>query len=65
MAGGTLPGVDLAARAVLDTGPTPTAMLTFNDRAAMGLLDALIRAGVDVPGAVSVTPPFYSIRAII
>jgi DNA-binding LacI/PurR family transcriptional regulator len=29
-------------------------MLTFNDRAAMGLLDALIRAGVDVPGAVSV-----------
>ena len=29
-------------------------MLTFNDRAAMGLLDALIRARVDVPGAVSV-----------
>jgi DNA-binding LacI/PurR family transcriptional regulator len=44
----------LAARAVLDTGLAPTAMLTFNDRAAMGLLDALIRAGVDVPGAVSV-----------
>ncbi len=43
-----------AARAVLDAGPTPTAMLTFNDRAAMGLLDALIRAGVDVPGTVSV-----------
>ena len=29
-------------------------MLTFNDRAAMGLLDALVRARVDVPGAVSV-----------
>ena len=29
-------------------------MLTFNDRAAMGLLDALVRAGVDIPGAVSV-----------
>ena len=29
-------------------------MLTFNDRAAMGLLDALIRARVDVPGTVSV-----------
>ena len=26
----------------------------FNDRAAMGLLDALIRARVDVPGTVSV-----------
>ena len=43
-----------AARAVLGTGPAPTAVLTFNDRAAMGLLDALIRARVDVPGAVSV-----------
>lgn len=43
-----------AAHAVLGTEPAPTAMLTFNDRAAMGLLDALIRAGVDVPGAMSV-----------
>ena len=42
-----------AAQVVLGTAP-PTAVLTFNDRAAMGLLDALIRAGVDVPGAVSV-----------
>jgi len=32
----------------------PTAVLTFNDRSAVGLLDALVRAGVDVPGAVSV-----------
>lgn len=43
-----------SARVVLGAGPTPTAMLTFNDRAAMGLLDALIRARVDVPGGVSV-----------
>ena len=43
-----------AARAVLGAAPAPTAVLTFNDRAAMGLLDALIRAGVDVPGAMSV-----------
>lgn len=43
-----------AARAVLDTDPAPTAVLTFNDRAAMGLLDAFVRARVDVPGAVSV-----------
>ena len=43
-----------AARAVLGAAQAPTAMLTFNDRAAMGLLDALIRAGVDVPGGMSV-----------
>jgi DNA-binding LacI/PurR family transcriptional regulator len=43
-----------AAATVLRAGPAPTAMLTFNDRAAMGLLDALIRARVDVPGAMSV-----------
>jgi DNA-binding LacI/PurR family transcriptional regulator len=29
-------------------------VLTFNDRAAMGLLDALVRAHVDVPRTVSV-----------
>src|SRR4051794_26466125 len=39
-----------AARAVLAAEPRPTAVLTFNDRAAMGLLDALVRARVDVPG---------------
>jgi len=43
-----------AARLVLAAGPLPTAVLAFNDRAAMGLLDALLRAHVDVPGAVSV-----------
>ena len=43
-----------SAPVVLDTDPAPTAVLTFNDRAAMGLLDALIRARVDVPGDVSV-----------
>jgi DNA-binding LacI/PurR family transcriptional regulator len=43
-----------AAQAVLGGGPAPTAVLTFNDRAAMGLLDALVRAHVDVPEAVSV-----------
>jgi DNA-binding LacI/PurR family transcriptional regulator len=40
-----------AVRAVRDTDPT--AVLTFNDRAAMGLLDALVRARVDVPGDIS------------
>ena len=42
-----------AAHALLGVAPRPTAVLTFNDRAAMGLLDALVRAGVDVPGAMS------------
>ena len=42
-----------AAHALLGVDPRPTAVLTFNDRAAMGLLDALVRAGVDVPGAMS------------
>jgi DNA-binding LacI/PurR family transcriptional regulator len=44
----------LAAQALFGATPAPTAVLTFNDRAAMGLLDALVRARIDVPGAVSV-----------
>jgi DNA-binding LacI/PurR family transcriptional regulator len=43
-----------AARALVDAGALPAAVLTFNDRSAVGLLDTLVRAGVDVPGAVSV-----------
>jgi DNA-binding LacI/PurR family transcriptional regulator len=43
-----------AARIVADEESPPTAVLTFNDRSAVGLLDALVRAGVDVPGAMSV-----------
>jgi DNA-binding LacI/PurR family transcriptional regulator len=43
-----------AARAVLGAARPPTAVLTFNDRAAMGLLDALVRAHVDVPAVTSV-----------
>jgi DNA-binding LacI/PurR family transcriptional regulator len=42
-----------AIRAVRGTDPAPTAVLTFNDRAAIGLLDALVRARVDVPADVS------------
>lgn len=38
------------------TGPAPgpTAVVAFNDRVAVGLLDALSRAGVAVPGDISV-----------
>jgi len=43
-----------AAAALLGQPELPTAVLTFNDRCAVGLLDALNRAGVDVPGSVSV-----------
>jgi DNA-binding LacI/PurR family transcriptional regulator len=43
-----------AARVLLDDGELPTAVVAFNDASAVGLLDALLRAGVAVPGVVSV-----------
>jgi DNA-binding LacI/PurR family transcriptional regulator len=36
-------------------GSLPTAVTAFNDHCALGVLDRLTRAGVSVPGAVSVT----------
>jgi DNA-binding LacI/PurR family transcriptional regulator len=45
-----------AARALLADGEAglPSAVVAFNDHCALGLLDALSRAGVGVPGRVSV-----------
>jgi DNA-binding LacI/PurR family transcriptional regulator len=43
-----------AARRLLAADSPPTAVATFNDRVAVGLLDALARAGVAVPGSLSV-----------
>jgi DNA-binding LacI/PurR family transcriptional regulator len=44
-----------AARALLDEGGgLPTAVVAYNDHCALGLLDAFNRAGVAVPGAISV-----------
>jgi DNA-binding LacI/PurR family transcriptional regulator len=43
-----------AAATLLDEPELPTAVVTFNDRCALGLLDAFNRAGVDVPGSVSI-----------
>jgi DNA-binding LacI/PurR family transcriptional regulator len=43
-----------AARTLLDEGVLPTAVVASNDRCALGLLDALNRAGVEVPGMLSV-----------
>ena len=43
-----------AAQTLLNTAPPPTAVIAFNDRCALGLIDALIRVGVDIPGTLSV-----------
>jgi DNA-binding LacI/PurR family transcriptional regulator len=47
-------GVD-AAKVLLSADRLPSAVVCANDRSAVGVLDALRRAGVDVPGAVSIT----------
>jgi DNA-binding LacI/PurR family transcriptional regulator len=43
-----------AARALLSAGTLPSAVVAFNDRCALGLLDAFNRAGVEVPAGISV-----------
>ncbi|WP_240437004.1 LacI family DNA-binding transcriptional regulator [Streptomyces sporangiiformans] len=43
-----------AARHLLDGAELPTAVVAFNDQCAIGVLTALTRAGVTVPGEVSV-----------
>ncbi|WP_330302188.1 MULTISPECIES: LacI family DNA-binding transcriptional regulator [unclassified Streptomyces] len=43
-----------AARDLLDAGLASTAVLAFNDRCATGVLDTFLRAGVPVPGRISV-----------
>ncbi len=59
LAGRVLPGGYVeedgarTARALLD-GPLPTAVLAANDRCAVGLMDAFVRAGVRIPQDVSV-----------
>ncbi|SHK04546.1 transcriptional regulator, LacI family [Pseudonocardia thermophila] len=44
-----------AARALLAEPELPTAVVAANDRSAIGLLDVFLRAGVRVPGDVSLT----------
>jgi len=43
-----------AGRLLVAADDRPTAVVASNDRCAVGLLDAFLRAGVDVPGAMSV-----------
>jgi DNA-binding LacI/PurR family transcriptional regulator len=43
-----------AARILTDGGAPPTAVIAFNDRLAVGLLDRFSRSGIDVPRTISV-----------
>lgn len=43
-----------AAAAMLESKALPSAVFAFNDRCALGVMDVLIRAGVDIPQQVSV-----------
>ena len=44
----------LAAQELLRRRRRPTAVCAANDQSAIGLLDQLLRAGVDVPGDIAV-----------
>jgi LacI family transcriptional regulator len=44
-----------AAKIMLTDDRLPSAIVCANDRSAVGVLDALRRAGLDVPGAMSIT----------
>jgi DNA-binding LacI/PurR family transcriptional regulator len=43
-----------AGRQIAAATDRPTAVVASNDRCAVGLLDALVRAGLDVPGDISI-----------
>lgn len=43
-----------ATRSLVESGDLPSAVIAFNDRCALGVLDSLTRAGLDVPAACSV-----------
>ncbi|MFE1879149.1 LacI family DNA-binding transcriptional regulator [Streptomyces diastatochromogenes] len=43
-----------AGRHLLEGGDLPTAVVAYNDQSAIGLVTAFRRAGIDVPGTVSV-----------
>jgi len=47
-------GGSRAGRLVAGLTDRPTAVVASNDRGAVGVLDALVRAGLDVPGDISV-----------
>jgi DNA-binding LacI/PurR family transcriptional regulator len=44
----------LAAKLLLDTHPTATAVFTFNDRSAVGFLDTIRQSSVEIPRDLSV-----------
>lgn len=51
---GTAEAGGRVARTLLGEWDRPSAVITFNDDCALGLLDAMNRAGVEVPGALSI-----------
>ena len=47
-------GGQRAGRLLAGSADRPTAVIASNDRGAVGVLDAFVRAGIDVPGEISV-----------
>ncbi len=43
-----------AAESILWSGDLPTAIIAFNDRCALGLIDVFIRSGISIPNDVSI-----------
>jgi DNA-binding LacI/PurR family transcriptional regulator len=43
-----------AAASIIAANDRPTGLIAFNDRCAIGVIDAFVREGIDVPGSVSV-----------
>ena len=43
-----------AAASIIAANDRPTCLIAFNDRCAIGVIDAFVREGIDVPGSVSV-----------
>lgn len=66
--GDSEPDGQRAAAALLRDGRLPTAVCAFNDHCALGVIDALGKAGVRVPGDCSVTgyddSPVAQLRAV-
>lgn len=54
VAGGSSESDGAAVARRLAAGTLPTAVITYNDRSAVGLLDVFARLGIHVPGEVSV-----------
>jgi DNA-binding LacI/PurR family transcriptional regulator len=43
-----------AGRLIAAAGDRPTAVVASNDRCAVGVMDAFVRAGIEIPGQISI-----------